>query len=135
MGHHSPLDFVGMRGLVCICFVLLTLASTFSLHLKRAPFNSWAGKRFDPFVTYDDTLEQLRELYGAQHPLSNNFIDSSIGDMDKRGGKPRAFSSWAGKRAPFSSWAGKRSGLSVERPEWYQEDYARKKRSLASDLQ
>jgi len=82
---------------------------------------------------YDEGLDQLQERYGAYLP---ELIHRHLGyaGLDKRGGRPRAFSSWAGKRAPFSSWAGKRSGESVERPEWYQIDYARKKRSIQQDL-
>ncbi|XP_023338423.1 uncharacterized protein LOC111709069 [Eurytemora carolleeae] len=113
-----------MRGLSFLsCLVAILVTVSYGQFLKRAPFNSWAGKR-------------------AEHDLSNSRLDNSRfgyengpffsyggADMNKRGDRPRAFSSWAGKRAPFSSWAGKRSGY-TEKPEWYNEDYSRKRRSL-----
>jgi len=130
-----------MRGLVYLYCLVQFVNSISGQQLKRAPFNSWAGKRYDPSLSIpqpinDDTNMDMRE-YGSYLPymLQIPLTGAGMPGMDKRGGRPRAFSSWAGKRAPFSSWAGKRSGASVERPEWYQEDYARKKRSSeAADL-
>jgi len=78
---------------------------------------------------YDTAPAAHRDVYGALGEYLSEALRLPVKyqNMDKRGQRPRAFSSWAGKRAPFSSWAGKRSGGSLERPEWYQEDYARRK--------
>jgi len=110
------------------CLLLVQAEDTQDAQFKRAPFNSWAGKRFDPSM-YDTAPAAHRDVYGALGEYLSEALRLPVKyqNMDKRGQRPRAFSSWAGKRAPFSSWAGKRSGGSLERPEWYQEDYARRK--------
>merc|ERR1712200_343576 len=132
MGKPKP---TGMRGLVCVSCLLSSLLA-FSIAqdtgFKRAPFNSWAGKRSDPSL-YDYGAAR-DALYGDLGEYLSEALRLREQGLDKRGVRPRAFSSWAGKRAPFSSWAGKRSGASVEKPQWYQEDYARKKRSLSANL-
>ena len=95
--------------------------------VQRAPFNSWAGKRFGG-GGYDmshadfgklDGLEQfyLSHLAGARSdsPISTakrapfNSWAGKRAPFNSWAGKRAPFNSWAGKRAPFNSWAGKRS--------------------------
>jgi len=118
-----------MRGLY-VCSLLLLLAAVNAQDNKRAPFNSWAGKRSGESIgsneaSYVELLQQFRDLLSEleEHPITRQIMLSTA--MEKRGGRPRAFSSWAGKRAPFSSWAGKRSGGSLEPSQWYQQDLNR----------
>lgn len=83
------------------------------LRVRRAPFNSWAGKRstedyeneFFPF----GRLEGLHQYY-LQHLQDAGFPESGKrAPFNSWAGKRAPFNSWAGKRAPFNSWAGKRA--------------------------
>jgi len=93
--------------------------------VRRAPFNSWAGKRSGENVL--DTsppglrslMEDLKQYYlqeveneGSRHAFKRAPFNSWAGKrapFNSWAGKRAPFNSWAGKRAPFNSWAGKRS--------------------------
>lgn len=74
--------------------------------VRRAPFNSWAGKRSSEEML-DTTQPGLRALMDGLHQY---YLQQEAEHELHRGGYKRApFNSWAGKRAPFNSWAGKRA--------------------------
>merc|ERR1712110_655768 len=80
------------------------LLSLLEARSRRAPFNSWAGKRSSE--EYGSDVSDLGRLEGLQHFYLQQLHDAQLAnDLEKRA----PFNSWAGKRAPFNSWAGKRS--------------------------
>ena len=90
------------------------LLSLLEARTRRAPFNSWAGKRSSE--EYGSDVSDLGRLEGLQHFYLQQLHDAQLAnDLEKRApfnswaGKRAPFNSWAGKRAPFNSWAGKRA--------------------------
>jgi len=90
------------------------LLSLLEARSRRAPFNSWAGKRSSE--EYGSDVSDLGRLEGLQHFYLQQLHDAQLAnDLEKRApfnswaGKRAPFNSWAGKRAPFNSWAGKRA--------------------------
>lgn len=91
---------------------------TFEPRVRRAPFNSWAGKRSGE-TSFDLLSPHLRWLtmrdYYLQHLQNAENQGINLSELIKRApfnswaGKRAPFNSWAGKRAPFNSWAGKRA--------------------------
>merc|ERR1712226_1349832 len=80
------------------------LLSLLEARSRRAPFNSWAGKRSSE--EYGSDVSDLGRLEGLQHFYLQQLHDAQLAnDLEKRA----PFNSWAGKRAPFNAWAGKRS--------------------------
>merc|ERR1711981_145070 len=80
------------------------LLSLLEARSRRAPFNSWAGKRSSE--EYGSDVSDLGRLEGLQHFYLQQLHDAQLANaLEKRA----PFNSWAGKRAPFNSWAGKRS--------------------------
>lgn len=83
------------------------------LRVRRAPFNSWAGKRSNE--VYDNEFPSFERLEGLQRLYLQHLQDAGFPESGKRApfnswaGKRAPFNSWAGKRAPFNSWAGKRA--------------------------
>ena len=78
--------------------------------VRRAPFNSWAGKRSGSMGedAYELPSIDLSGLSGIQKYYLQQLTNGGLGQFSTQ--KKRApFNSWAGKRAPFNSWAGKRA--------------------------
>merc|ERR1712018_276672 len=75
--------------------------------VQRAPFNSWAGKRFHS-GGYDMSQPDFGRMNGIEQ-FYLNHLAGSRSESPFSQGKRAPFNSWAGKRAPFNSWAGKRS--------------------------
>merc|ERR1711936_1219070 len=70
------------------------LLSLLEARSRRAPFNSWAGKRSSE--EYGSDVSDLGRLEGLQHFYLQQLHDAQLAnDLEKR--------------APFNSWAGKRS--------------------------
>merc|ERR1712088_1135147 len=70
------------------------LLSLLEARSRRAPFNSWAGKRSSE--EYGSDVSDLGRLEGLQHFYLHQLHDAQLAnDLEKR--------------APFNSWAGKRS--------------------------
>merc|ERR1712110_515689 len=70
------------------------LLSLLEARTRRAPFNSWAGKRSSE--EYGSDVSDLGRLEGLQHFYLQQLHDAQLAnDLEKR--------------APFNSWAGKRS--------------------------
>merc|ERR1719367_1391087 len=89
--------------------------------VQRAPFNSWAGKRFD-IENYEMTPSDFGRMNGIEQFYLNHLAGSRSDSPLSQGkrapfnswaGKSAPFNSWAGKRAPFNSWAGKRSSEEI----------------------
>merc|ERR1712038_1639641 len=75
--------------------------------VQRAPFNSWAGKRF-----YSGGYDMSQPDFGRMNGIEQFYLNQLAGSRSESPfsqGKRAPFNSWAGKRAPFNSWAGKRS--------------------------
>jgi len=75
--------------------------------VQRAPFNSWAGKRFD-IENYEMSPSDFGRMNGIEQ-FYLSHLAGSRSDSPLSQGKRAPFNSWAGKRAPFNSWAGKRA--------------------------
>merc|ERR1712227_1163630 len=65
--------------------------------VQRAPFNSWAGKRF-----YSGGYDMSQPDFGRMNGIEQFYLNQLAGSRSES-----PFSQ--GKRAPFNSWAGKRS--------------------------
>lgn len=74
---------------------------------RRAPFNSWAGKRSGEIL--DTTGPGLRSLMEGLQQYYLQQQQEQENEGPRHGFKRAPFNSWAGKRAPFNSWAGKRA--------------------------
>jgi len=75
--------------------------------VQRAPFNSWAGKRF-----YSGGYDMSQPDFGRMNGIEQFYLNQLAGSRSESPfsqGKRAPFNSWAGKRAPFNSWAGKRA--------------------------
>ena len=78
--------------------------------VRRAPFNSWAGKRSGSMGedAYEQPTIDLSRLNGIQQYYLQQLTNGGLGQFSTQR-KRAPFNSWAGKRAPFNSWAGKRA--------------------------
>lgn len=78
--------------------------------VRRAPFNSWAGKRSGSMGEDDYELPSIdvSRLSALQQYYLQQLQNGGLGQFSTQR-KRAPFNSWAGKRAPFNSWAGKRA--------------------------
>lgn len=87
--------------------------------VRRAPFNSWAGKRSGslgadsyeiPSIDLSKLNDGLQQYYIQELARGlGQFSTQKRAPFNSWAGKRAPFNSWAGKRAPFNSWAGKRA--------------------------